>query len=174
MDAGCHTCLTLFLPDAVGSWGKRPNTHQSQPLSNILSAPAVASNIHLVAPDAGKNAYIHRNRVAKPIDLRCRCGWMKKQRTPQDQGWSLRVCDKKSLTFHLVCEVVIIITLAVREIEFGVFPKCCRAWCCEQAPVYSLQPEVFLFNNNKIVNMEEDGSHFGRRSGESGRSKERR
>lgn len=69
MDAGCHTCLTLFLPDAEGSQGKRPNTHQSQPLSNILLAPAVTSNIHLVAPDAGKNAYAHRNGVAKPTDL---------------------------------------------------------------------------------------------------------
>lgn len=94
MDAGCHTCLTLFLPDAMGSQGKRPNTHQSQPLSNILSAPAAASNIHLVAPDAGKNAYIHRKGVAKPIDLLGRHGWIKKQRTSQDQESSLRACDE--------------------------------------------------------------------------------
>lgn len=86
MDAGCHTCLTLFLPDAEGSQGKRPNTHQSQPLSNVLSAPATASNIHLVAPDAGENAYIHRNEVAKPIDLRCRYGRVEKQKDVTGSG----------------------------------------------------------------------------------------
>lgn len=66
MDAGCHTCLTLFLPDAAGSRGKRPNTHQSQALSNILWAPAAAaSNSHLAAPDAGKSAYMRGKRAAE-------------------------------------------------------------------------------------------------------------
>lgn len=141
MDVGCHTCMTLFLPDAVGSQGKRPNTHQSQPLSNTLSAPPTASNIHLVAPDAGENAYIRRNGVAEPIDLHCQYGWMKKQTTSQNQERFLRACDKKkSLTLHLLLQVVIDIRLLVKETEFGVFPKV----AVEQVPEYSLRPQVLI------------------------------
>lgn len=125
MDAGCHTCLTLFLPDAEGSQGKRPNTHQSQPLSNILLAPAVTSNIHLVAPDAGKNAYTHRNGVAKPTDLQWvqvdlkRKGGVTTNKIGDDPRESVK---NKNVLFHLLGEAVIVIRL--KDIEFSSFPKC--------------------------------------------------
>lgn len=77
------------------------------------------------------------------------------------ESWAVckGLVTNKSLTLHLLCKVVIVIRLAVKGIEFGVFPKV----AVEQVPERILRPQVLITskpNRGALEAHKQNGSKY--------------